>query len=210
MMNKLLLALLILTIASCQKKDKSSHEFHRGYVYGGHTVDDPLPNEALTFEVNLHYVNFSSEQQQKMEGAIAIIKQIVASEEFRERILNHRYNNELTFVDNNGYSNAQIYEIILQASEQLYPQENNTMDAEVELYFDAGNVVGYTYPNTPRIWVNTKYFTSYTLASVARNLFHEWMHKLGFNHASTWSASRDFSVPYAIGTIVSDLGKQYL
>jgi hypothetical protein len=84
------------------------------------------------------------------------------------------------------------------------------MDTEVELYYAATNVVGYTYATSYRIWVNTKYFNSYSEAGVAHNLFHEWMHKLGFNHASTWSESRDYSVPYALGHLVGEIGRDFL
>jgi hypothetical protein len=34
---------------------------------------------------------------------------------------------------------------------------------------------------------------------------HEWMHKLGFNHDTKWSASREYSVPYAIGNIFEEI-----
>jgi hypothetical protein len=84
------------------------------------------------------------------------------------------------------------------------------MDAEVELYYANTNVVGYTYSNSRRIWVNTKYFNSYTAAGVAHNLFHEWMHKLGYAHDSNWTINRDFSVPYALGNLVGEIGKKFL
>jgi hypothetical protein len=59
------------------------------------------------------------------------------------------------------------------------------------------------------IWVNTKYFNIYTPVSVAGNLFHEWLHKLGYTDASTFSISRDYSIPYAIGRMISGLAKKY-
>jgi hypothetical protein len=34
---------------------------------------------------------------------------------------------------------------------------------------------------------------------------HEWLHKLGFSHATTYSESRNHSVPYAIGTIMRQI-----
>jgi hypothetical protein len=107
-------------------------------------------------------------------------------------------------------SNAQIYQVILEAAERLQPAKNNLIDAEVELYFAANSTVGYTYSSTRRIWVKTKFFNNYTAAGVAHNLFHEWMHKLGFNHATTWSSSRDHSVHCALGYLVGELGKDFL
>lgn len=171
---------------------------------------DPIPNLATTFDTNIEFVNFTSEQQEKMEKAIEIIKLVVATEEFKNRVINHTYNGARTFVDNRGYTNGQIYQIILDGAERLQPAKNNTIDAEVELYYASTNVVGYTYASSKRIWVNLKYFNMYTPAGVAHNLFHEWMHKLGFTHSSSWTSSRDYSVPYAIGDIVGEIGKDFL
>ena len=125
-------------------------------------------------------------------------------------VLNHTYNGNKTYVDNGGYTNAQIYQKILDGSETLQKIVDNEMDMEVELYYAATSTVGYTYANSKRIWVNKKFFDGYTPAGVAHNLFHEWLHKLGFTHASTWSTSRDYSVPYAIGDIVGEIGKDFL
>lgn len=206
-MKKTLLCIL-LVISSCQKGDSQSSGGERRFVFGDHSTDDPLPNEAFMFEANVQFINFTITQEEKMKGAIETIKRIIATEDFREKILNHTYNGVNTFVDNNGYTNAQIYQIILEGSEKIYPTINNAIDVEVELYYQNNNVVGYTYPKSPRIWVNTKYFNTYSLANVARNLFHEWLHKLGFNHDVAWSPSRDYSVPYAIGDMVEEIAKK--
>jgi hypothetical protein len=169
-----------------------------------------VPTAAQTFGANVYFVNFTSVQEDKYNKAIEIVKKVVASETFRSKVLNHTYNGAKTYVDNNGKTNAQIYQMILDGAEKLQPAKNNAMDVEVELYYAATTTVGYTYANSKRIWVNTKYFNTYTPASVAGNLFHEWLHKVGFGHASTYSVSRDYSVPYAIGRMISSLGQQYL
>lgn len=207
-----LVLLLALISTACSKSNGNDDSIDRydASINGDFSTDDPLTSEALSFEANVAFVNFTSDQQDKMNKAIEIIKLVVATEEFRNRILNYTYNDNKTFVDNGGYSNGQIYQIILNAAESLQPAKNNMMDAEVELYYAATNVVGYTYPNSRRIWVNTKYFNSYTPAGVAHNLFHEWLHKLGFKHATNWSSSRDSSVPYAIGYIMGDIGRDFL
>ncbi len=176
-------------------------------------VDDEngIPTAASTFETNITLVNLTSTQAAKYEKAIEIVKQVVATEEFRNRVLNHTYNGSKTYVDNAGFTNAQIYQKILDGAESLQPAKNNRMDLEVEMYTNnLTSTVGYTYSNSKRIWVNTKFFNSYNAAGVAHNLFHEWLHKLGFSHASSYSVSRDYSVPYAIGDIIGELGKKFL
>lgn len=209
MKKEILLLLLLLLNASCGPSS-SSNEENEQYFTGIHSVNDPLPNEALTFGASIAFINLTNTQQDKMLRAIEIIKKVVATEEFREKVLNHTYKGVKTYIDNGGYNNSQIYQKILDAAEALTPYKNNYMDAEVELYYASTNVIGYTYPNTQRIWINTKYFDVYTPAGIAHNLFHEWMHKLGFGHAQSWSESRDYSVPYALGNLVGEIGKKFL
>lgn len=169
-----------------------------------------VPKAALTFATNVQLIDMTSAQEAKFDRAIEIVKLVVATEEFRARILNHTYQGVRQFVDSNGLSNTQVYNAILEAAEKLYPARNNTMDLEVVLYTASTNIVGYTYPNVSKIWVNTKYFDAYTAAGVAHNLMHEWLHKLGFGHDAQPTPSRPYSVPYAIGSIVADIGKDFL
>lgn len=164
-----------------------------------------VPDEALTFATNLSLVDFNPEQEDKILEASELIKRVVASEEFKEAVINHTYDGVKTFVDNQGLTNTQIYNKFLQGAEKLTPSRNNAMDVEVELYYENTSTIGYTYPNTRRIWMNTKYFNNYTPTQVAGNLTHEWMHKLGFTHASSYSTSRNYSVPYAVGYIILKL-----
>lgn len=164
---------------------------------------------AATIDAQIHMVNFPQEQEAKVQKAVELIKKVVASPEFKDRIINHTYEGKKTFVDNKGLSNEQIYQIILDGSETMIPGKNGRMDVELELYQQSNTTIGYTYPNTTRIWVNTKYFNKYTPVQVADNLFHEWLHKLGFDHALKYSKSRNYSVPYAIGYLVEELAEKY-
>lgn len=170
---------------------------------------DDVPQEALIFDANLSFVNFEAEQEEKVHMAVEIIKKVIQSSEFRSKVLNYTYNGKRSFIDNKGLSNDQIYQILLDASEDLLPEVDHQMDLELELYSSWSNTVGYTYPNVLKIWMNTKYFNVYTPSEVAGNIFHEWTHKLGFEHAQSYSESRDHSVPYAIGYLIRDLGKKY-
>ncbi|HXH32630.1 MAG TPA: hypothetical protein VNJ01_17665 [Bacteriovoracaceae bacterium] len=208
----LLLSLLAL---SCNKGSGSSDVVDLGAPSG--VVDDEandnyvVPDSAYSFDSNIDLYYFSLSQEEKFNKAIEIIKLVVATEQFKRQVQDHTYQGARTYVDNGGYSNAQIYQIILDGAEKLQPVKNNSLDAEFEIYTDDdSNVVGYTYPTSNRIWVNTKYFNSYSPAGVAHNVFHEWLHKLGFKHATSYSPSRDYSVPYAIGDMIGDIGKNFL
>jgi hypothetical protein len=164
---------------------------------------------AATFDAQINLLNFPEEQEAKVHRAVELIKKVVTSEEFKERVLGHTYEGKKTYVDNRGFTNEEIYQLILEGSETLVPGKNGRMDVELELYQQSSTTIGYTYPHTTRIWVNTKYFNKYTPVQVADNLFHEWLHKLGFDHALKYSKSRNFSVPYAIGYLVEELAVKY-
>ncbi len=169
----------------------------------------PVPMEALTFSVNVKMIGFTPEQEAMIYKAIELIKQVVSSEDFRNQVLNKKYNGRLGFFDNEGLSNKQIYKKILLASEVLNPDDhNNTMDLELELYQESSSTtIGYTYPNVTRIWINKKFLDQFDAHNVADNLFHEWLHKLGFSHDTSYTASRRHTVPYAIGYLVRDLAR---
>jgi hypothetical protein len=131
---------------------------------------------------------------------------VIRLPEFREKVLNHVYNGKKSFANNNGQTNEQIYLTLLDGEEKLNPGKNNRMDLQLELYTNnSTNVIGYTYPNVLKIWMNRKYFNSYKPPQVARNLFHEWTHKLGYGHDSSATAKRPYSVPYGVGEIIEEL-----
>ena len=164
-----------------------------------------VPTLALTFNTDVQVYQASESQEVKIHKAAELIKQVVASEEFRLAVLNHTYNGVKKFVDNNGLTNLEIYHRFLDGVERLDPIKDNEMDLEIETYYEATNTVGYTYPSSSRIYMNTKYLSTYTAAQVSRNMTHEWLHKIGFGHASSYSVSRDYSVPYGIGSIMERL-----
>jgi hypothetical protein len=179
---------------------------------GSDPGDEPtgdVPPEAQDFDINVSLTNFDANDEIKVRKAFDIIKKVVASKEFKTRVENFTYGGKKTFVDNDSFSNTDIYQKLLDGSEDLVPGMDHQMDLDLELYYSSRSTVGYTYATGIRIWMNTKFFDAYTPCEVAGNVFHEWTHKLGFTHASSYSLSRDSSVPYAIGYLVEELGKKY-
>lgn len=172
----------------------------------GEVVD--VPDEAFRFDAQASLTNFKPKDEEKVRRAIEIIREVIKSVEFKEKVLNFEYAGKKSFVDTK-LTNQEVYQSLLKASEDLRPEVDHEMDLELELYYSRKNVVGYTYPNVLRIWMNRKYFDVYTPAQVAGNIFHEWTHKLGFEHDYRYTVSRDASVPYAIGYLIRDLGKKF-
>jgi hypothetical protein len=166
--------------------------------------------KAGLFNANISFVDFNATQEDKVLKAIEIIKKVVRSSEFREKVIQFTYKGQRRFVNNNGFSNDEIYQILLEGSEELSPGIDYEMDLELELYYSRRSTVGYTYPDELKVWMNTKYFNVYNAAEVAGNIFHEWTHKLGFEHTYRYSKMRESSVPYALGYLIEELGKKYL
>lgn len=172
------------------------------------STEAAVPSAALNFEVDLKLQNFNAQQEDKILEAADLIKKVVASEEFKNRILNHKYNGKKGFVDSGGLSNAEVYKKILEGSEKLTPGKNNTMDLDLETYHENSVVVGYTKPSVVRIWMNTKFLNANRAADVTTNMMHEWLHKLGFKHTPNKTPTRKYSVPYAVGYLVRELARK--
>ena len=164
---------------------------------------------ARAFDAQIEMVNFGPQDQSKILKAIKAIKKVMSSNEFKKRVLEHTFQGEKKFLDSKGHSNEEVFQKILEGSEELQPIKNGQMDVELELIEAEGKTVGYTYPDTKRIWINRKFFNSFNTADIANNLFHEWMHKLGYDHAPEYSVERNYSVPYAIGSIMGELARVY-
>jgi hypothetical protein len=167
--------------------------------------DSPVPSAAQNFRVNVKLDNFNSAQEDKVLAAADLIEKVVASEEFKNGVLNHTYNGKKTYVDNGGFSNAQVYKAIVEGQEKLRPGTDNEMDLDLEVFTRSDTTVGYTMPNVIKVWMNSKFLNSYSPAQVTANMMHEWLHKLGFKHDHAKTPGRSDSIPYAIGYLAAKI-----
>ena len=156
--------------------------------------------------------NFNATQAAHLEESRALLERIVNSEEFKQKVIHFTYQGQETYVQNNGLTNLQVYNKIMAGAEE-FPQQtaaNNVIDLSVQLYtsgWTGRNVIGYTNPSTPTIYMNTYFYNYATPIETASNMIHEWTHKLGFDHDYKATARRPYSVPYAVGYIVENMGK---
>lgn len=200
---------VFLFLASCGKSGGGSGS-------GGDTVSleeiesGVVPSAALNFQVNVSLDNeFTATQEDKIQAASDLIKKVIGSEEFKNKVLNHKFGGKKAFNDNAGLSNAQIYKKIIEGSEMLSPGVDNQMDLNLEVYRAANNTVGYTYPSELRVWMNEKFLNANKPYKVTTNMVHEWLHKLGFKHSASSTPTRKYSVPYAVGYLVRNLAKKF-
>lgn len=159
------------------------------------------------FRTHIQMIDFEPHEQDKVQEAAELIKKVLVSKKFKAAILGHMFNGRKSFSDNRGLSNAQIYQKIIEGSEKLTPGKDYKMDVTLVAYYEDVITVGYTYPNTHKIWMNRKYFGRQNPPEITTNLIHEWTHKLGFDHDVSPTPERRYSVPYAVGYIVRDLAR---
>ncbi len=169
-----------------------------------------VPSLATTWTTDVLVDNGSSTQRDKIDRAEQKVREIVRSEAFKDRVINFTYNGAKRFVDNGGLTNTQIYYKILNGAERLLPAQDNEMDLKIKTYYQASSTVGFTSSSSMYINMNTKFLNSYTVPETSKTMMHEWLHKLGFNHAVYYSTGRDYSVPYGVGRIVMELARTAL
>ncbi len=167
------------------------------------------PTLALT---GVKLVGASVAQKAKYEKALKVVAKVLADPEFKKRVLAHKkYQSSSLGFTSSTDSPAKVLEKLF-AGDETYTkviEKDKEADLEIRFYYKNNSTVGYTYGTVGYIMVNTKFFDKYTPSSVAANFIHEYMHKLGYGHASSYSTSRDYSVPYAIGAIMRSVGKKY-
>ncbi len=139
---------------------------------------------------------FTPSEAAKLQDAVEVIQAVVNGDAFKQEVLGFKFQNR------GGLSNQEIYDLFMSGSEVLQPQEDQEMDVDINMYYRNNNVIGYTYANTIKTWINRKYYSLMSPDGIAANIVHEWTHKLGFGHDYYATEIRPFSVPYAIGNMV--------
>ena len=122
---------------------------------------------------------------------------------FKTRVLGQYYKGKQRFHDTT-LTNEQVYEKIMLARE-IGGSVDHLAELEIIMEKIKCSTLGYTYPNVKPFWINTCGFDSRKDSGLVGTMCHEWMHKLGFKHAVNYSVSRDYSVPYSVGTICAEI-----
>ena len=169
-----------------------------------------IDHDILRVDIS-HMSGFYGASIEKVNQAADVVEQVLNSTEFQQAVYNHTYNGQKTFANNDNETNPQIYERILKGHETYSSTDDHVAQLDLDLYTPAWykkwTVVGYGIAGQPEIYMNSYYFNSFSVAEVAGNIAHEWMHKIGFDHDYKRTAQRPYSVPYAVGDIVIQLAK---
>lgn len=173
------------------------------------TNDQEVPVEAITFETEIKTEGLSVEEEIKIQEAEEIIKRVVASREFKDRILNHTVNGIKTFLNNNGYTNEEIYQKILEAAESDNLRKDNKMELSLEVVSQTGQSRIYRLINgIKKFFYFLNLFKKATPAGIAQSLFQQWLGKIGFNRTENITSQQ--SVQEAVSKIIGELGQKLM
>lgn len=149
-------------------------------------------------------------QRQKLDESFRVIEAVINSNEFKEKVIGYiGSDGKRQYTSNNGLTNEEIYEKLMQGSELLLPDTTGEMNFDFTWYSRFwSKVIAYTNPGKNNwINVNWRFYKRFHENEMAGNVTHEWIHLNGFYHDS----ARDHdSVPYAVGYIMEDLAKKYI
>lgn len=183
--------------------------------------------DGLTLTAQIHGLTGGTARQRELyRRGVELFLWALKTEEFKYRVTEFGFNAPSTGEylehfkkpvggpNNSRMENVEIYDLILSGWDSYNREKDDDIDVKSTLYFSRfSSAVGYTYPNTFKNWANTKFWVGTEeeiVARIAGNLAHEYMHNLGFGHAYHWNDTRDFTVPYAIGTIVKEIVQEEL
>lgn len=156
----------------------------------------------LKFKID--HRQFTPKESTRLEEARGICETICNSELFKEKFLAADFHGETSQWKHN--TNEQIFDHFMAGAEVLQPEIDSEADIDLTIFNPKpwSSVVGYTYSNTARQWINRKFFWSLKLYQVAGNIVHEWGHKLGFGHDYKRTARRPFSICYQLNRIIKE------
>lgn len=136
------------------------------------------------------------ERRLKLATVAEEMHQVLNSTFFRDKVLQiKKWGERSPWKDK---SNMEVYQKIMSGAEVLSPKPDKELFIIVDDYWSPKKVIGYTYPNTETVYVNTRFFDKRHRALIGSNLLHEISHKLGFSHDHKATKARPFSVSYQL------------
>ena len=168
-------------------------------------------------DIDMTLKGFGPEEAKKLDQAGRILKAVVNSEEFKNRVCSAHYYRSGKRYD--GFYQCDLtpteaYNRFMSGVDKFNKDADDDIDIYITLYYSSGSVIGYTYGNTWHTWLNSKFLRLWwkTPQNIAGNLGHEYCHNVSGidKHTKKWTALRKYSAPYAIGYIVAELGEKYV
>jgi hypothetical protein len=130
-----------------------------------------------------------------IENAIVLMESVLDSSEFYLALMEEIANSNGLEGELSQWKNAKGADIF----KQLFP-----VSLKLRTYYSVRNVIGFGYPDSPDIFLNTKFLSRYNVTNmvdlmlIGSNLFHEHSHDCGFEHSFYDTTTRDNSVSYIL------------
>lgn len=189
-------------------------------------ADTELPSDTyLKFVPEDVSFAFGGPQKQKFEKALALIEDVMNSEEFKQKVIGYenakgerKYSkNYLWRSKDKLLTNEDIFQIIMAGDEKMRPGTPGEMNFNSWVKKCRGletfggwcqGTIGSTTPETSAmIRFNWKFYSYYDVPDMVANMVHEWIHLLGFLHGETNLAEE---VPYVVGGIAGEVAANLL
>lgn len=168
--------------------------------------------------------NETPAQKQKLERAAQCMEKAINSVRFKNEILEYSrtewwstgllwwkkwHSRKVKGFAECDMTNEEVLKLIMAGGETLSPEQDQEADIQVTVAAGSRGVVGWTNPHTPMQWISSWFINSQDVDAheVAGNLAHEWMHKIGFDHAFNPYSGREHTVPYAVGYLIEKISR---
>lgn len=168
------------------------------------------------------------EQKEKFIKALAVLEEVMNSEEFKRKVLSYKRSDGQRLFQKNYLwdnsskllSNEDVFNLIIQGNEKMrsntlgemninsWVKQCSWWERTVRRAIWCQKVIGSTDPrNSKWIKVNWKFYAKFETHQMVSNLVHEWLHLLGFLHGNV---NMREEVPYVVGQIAGEVAKSYL
>lgn len=157
-------------------------------------VTEPTePVKQVPFLEVTEYSGYNKGSVEKLKKAVAKVNETIASQCFEDFMIDRaikKPGRKYTLHTTGGRTAKEVVDHL----------RSNTAKIRLQYYWSRKKVIGYTYPNTDKIWTNWRYYAGATVCNRGSNLGHEGSHKAPFKYGHTFKAtySRPWSVPYSI------------
>ena len=163
-----------------------------------------LAANVHALDIKLHEVNGGDDWDRvTLRHVLKTMKTVLNYPTFENEILNYPH-----FEGTNGLTNAEILKSIKRGHELFDDVEDRdgVMDLRINIVHRMfmGRTAAYTTGYSPFIYVRAKTVRKQPFWELAGILTHEWVHLLGFDHATDETYD---SVPYAVGKIMETMSK---
>jgi len=151
------------------------------------------PAKEVPFLVVTEFNGYNTKSVNILKEAVKKVNETVASQCFEDFIIDRaikKPGQKYSLHTTNGKTAKQVVDDL----------RSGTAKIRLQYYTSRKGVIGYTYPNTDKIWTNWRFYAGATACNRASNLGHEGSHKAPFKYGHAFKAtySRPWSVPYTI------------